>query len=414
MNKRIKTLFIALSFGFTAAQCVAADPVDEGRIAIVDISYSLISEKGEPDEATFKQLRDSGVLVIGRYMSRCQQFDKQGKLWRKRLVDGPTADTEAKAVVAHDFAILSIYQYNNRADKFTGRFSGRECITSSHEDDIRKATSPQAREGILDAEAALQQADAIHQPPQTVIYFGVDYFYPENPKSNVERDGVLAYFEEIKKQFDLKGYRIGAYAGGDVLKLLLGDNPKHKRLIDVAWIAPSASYPGSSDFHTHGPWDLFQSEADNATIVSNGGKCSNGISYDTNIQNVAAADKDLGFWDKNGLFKVPGQRTQAIFDQRRFICDRRNLRMPAPATSCGGPVTTRSCEKSPTNGEPCFDRTVRVKPGQTNDNLQVDFHEYGAFDYTVPAWRLTGSLRGKPLYEHAPWDTKLCPNVPAQ
>jgi hypothetical protein len=408
-----KAALAASVLAFAGLTLAKADDIKDGRIAIVDISYSLLAEDGSPDEKTFKALHDANVLVIGRYMSRCPQHDKYGNLWRKRLIDGSTRypDAEAKAILAENFAILSIYQYNNRGPKFAGEISGPECFKSSHENEIRLAKSPQAREGILDAEAALLQAKAIHQPKHTVIYFGVDYYFPHNPKKpDVEKAGILAYFQEIKNQFDPAEYRIGAYAGGDILKMLLGDNPDHKKLIDVAWIAPSASYPGSSDFHSHGPWALFQSEADNEKLVLDNGKCVTGVSYDTNIQNVAA-DDDLGFWDKNGIYKVPAQRTQAIYQQRRFICDRRNLSMPTAAKSCSGPINLNSC-KPTSNGEPCFIRTVRVKPGSVGGDLAIDFHEYGTFDFTISARRVTASMKDKPLYEHAPWDSEFCPPLP--
>jgi hypothetical protein len=411
MKSNLKAALAASLLAFAGLTLANADDIKDGRIAVVDISDNLLAKDGSPNKKAFKALHDANVLVIGRYMGRCPQHDKDGNLWRKRLIDGSTKypDAEAKAILDEGFAILSIYQYNNRGPKFAGK-SYPECFKSSHENEIRFAKSPQAREGILDAEAALLQAKAVHQPKHTVIYFGVDYYFPHNPKKpDVEKAGILAYFQEIKKQFDPAGYRIGAYAGGDILKMLLGDNPDHKKLIDVAWIAPSASYPGSSDFHSHGPWALFQSQADNEKLVLDDEACVTAVSYDTNIQNVAA-DDDLGFWDKSGIYKVPAQRTKAIYEQRRFICDRRNLSMPTATKSCG-PISLKSCEKT-SNGEPCFIRTVRVKPGSGGDDLPIDFHEYGKFDFTISSRRVTASIKDKPLYAHAPWDSGFCPPPP--
>lgn len=112
--------------------------------------------------------------MIGRYFSRCQQY-RDGKFWRKRLIDGDPKrqDGEAQAILENGFAIMSIYQYNNREEKFAGRVYP-PCIKTKYEKEI-EAASPQAREGILDAEAALAQAEAVKQPKKTVIYFGVDY-----------------------------------------------------------------------------------------------------------------------------------------------------------------------------------------------------------------------------------------------
>src|SRR5262249_42242821 len=296
--------------------------------------------------------------------------------------------------------------HNNREDKFAGRFTGPTCIKRKYEKEIRDA-SPQAREGILDAEAALAQAAAVKQPKGTVIYFGVDYPFSKN--NSGQRNGVLTYFREIKKQFDAAGYRIGAYADGDALSLLMGDNPENEKLIDVAWLLPSPSFPGNSDFHTNKHWHLFQSQADNTVLVLNDGKCM-GVEYDVNIQNMAAAAQDLGFWDKNGSYKVPEERTKAIFNQRRFVCDRRGLSLPAPAESCSTTLNLRSCAKRRDGSEPCFARTVRLNPNQQGGGkLQIDFRDYGRFDSRIEQGRVTESLAVKPLYEAAPWASKLCP-----
>lgn len=239
----------AFAFSLMLTAFAVAAPQD-GRVAIVDISDSLVADSaGRSVKSVFDELRRSGVLVIGRYFSRCQQHHSDGTLWRKRLVDGDPnrADGEAQAILKNDFAIMSIYQYNNREDKFAGRFSGPICIETKYAKEIATA-SPQAREGILDAEAALAQAAAVKQPQHTAIYFGVDYGF--NREDRDQMDGVLDYFREIKKQFDAAHYRVGAYADGDALSLLTGDNPKKEKLIDLAWLLPSTSFPGIQSFIT--------------------------------------------------------------------------------------------------------------------------------------------------------------------
>lgn len=381
-----------------------AGPRESGRIAIIDVSKSLIAGKSaEVRGKVFEHLRNSGVLVIGRYYSRCAQK----AFWRKRLIDGDpdSQDGEAQAILRNGFAIMSIYQYNNRHDKFSGDFSGPVCGETKYADAIRKA-SPQAREGILDAEAAIDQARIVKQPKGSAVYFGVDYnFDKTNP---AEARGLVEYFSEVKKQFDQAGYRIGAYASGDALKILLGDNREKKVLIDLAWLLPSASFSGNSDFHTNRHWHLFQSQADNKVLLANDGACRE-IEYDVNIQNVAAGDEDLGFWSKDGAYKVPRARTEAIFEQRRFVCDRRNLTLSYPVETCTEQPKSRSCAAT-SNGEPCFARTVRVDPEQADGaEARIDFRDYGRFDGGIARRRLTRSLATKPLYEKAPWVPALCP-----
>jgi len=386
----------------------AEDPLQEGRAAIIDLSESLVADSdGHPIKPIFEHLRKSGVLVVGRYFSRCEQHDSKGRLWRKRLVDGDPngPDGEAQAILQNGFAIMSIYQFNNREAKFAGRFRGPICKKTKYAKEIKKA-SPQAREGILDAESALAQASEVHQPQNTVIYFGVDYNFKKN--DGEQTSGVLSYFREIKKQLDAAHYRVGAYADGDALSLLMGDNPKKEKLVDIAWLVPSASYSGNSSFHTKQHWHLFQSQADNKILISNDGECRD-IESDVTIQNIAAAGEDLGFWDKNGSYKVPEARTTAIFNQRRFVCDRRGLSLPTSTASCSSQLKLSSCVKGK-DGEPCFAKALRFNPSQNGgDELQVDFRDYGRFDGKIEQRRLTQSLAVKPLYEDAPWASKLCP-----
>src|SRR5262249_41447534 len=91
-----------------STSCAAADRLQEGRVAIIDISQSLLADsEGRPIRPIFEDLHKSGVLVIGRYFSRCQQY-RDGKLWRKRLVDGDPnrSDGEAEAILQNGFAIM--------------------------------------------------------------------------------------------------------------------------------------------------------------------------------------------------------------------------------------------------------------------------------------------------------------------
>ena len=413
MKIHAKSSFAALAALFFVANAHASDSLTDGRIAIVDVSDSLLDHRSLPRDAVFEHLRNSGVLVIGRYFSRCQQFFKDKKtkknvLWRKRLIDGDRKrpNAEAQAILKNGFAIMSIYQYNNRRGKFSGaRYA--DCIKSKYPKEVSAATSNQAREGILDAEAALDQAKAVGQPDKTVIYFGVDYNFDE--KNVAEQNGLLAYFKEVKKQFSRADYRIGAYASGDALRVLSGDNPQREKLIDIAWLLPSASFAGNSKFHSNEKWHIFQSQADNKILISNENKCLK-IEYDTNIQNSAVASEDLGFWKEVGAYKVPVERTNEIFNQRRFVCDSRGLTLPPAVASCNGKTKPRSCKKG-TSGEPCYARSVRVAPQKNQGGvLNIDFRDYGRFDENIEERRLTRSFGTKPLYERAPHDKNVCTN----
>ena len=388
----------AFSLALLTATNAAADRLKDGRIAIIDVSNSLLEEDdGTPiTDPPFDQFKEAGVLVIGRYFSRCPQKHEDGSLWRKRLIDGVSkkVDGEANAIREHGFAIMSIYQFNNRKGKFSGSFYGI-CGETKYAKELKEAKTNQAKEGILDAEAAINQALAVHQPPKTVIYFGIDYDFEYG--NAAEKQGILDYFGELKKQFDKADYRIGAYADGDALRVL-AESPFH--LMDVAWLVPSPGFSGTYQ------WDLFQSKTDNKKMMLDGGRCLN-LEYDTNIQSAAAQDKDLGFWNKDGLYNVPPERTREIFSQRKFICNARGLQMPAPATSCKSQQAVSACRFIKDNGWSCYDRTVRVDPDQKDgDDVRVDYYDYGKFDTMIEQKRLNTSLADKPDWDRAPESCK--------
>ncbi len=119
MARKWEVLLLSAAVFSAAISCSSiATPIEEGRIAIIDVSESTVVDQ---DVKIFQNLKDSGVLVIGRYFARCQQFRSHGQLWRKRLIDGDPTDPagEARAINAH-FALMSIYQYHSdNVKKFT-------------------------------------------------------------------------------------------------------------------------------------------------------------------------------------------------------------------------------------------------------------------------------------------------------
>ena len=106
---------------FSIDGAVAA-PFDDGRLAIIHADHSvLVNEAGRPRSGDFlKNLRETGVLVIGRYFGRC----RQGGFAHKRIVDGGLErNSEANAILDAGLAIISFYQYKtndtNAVRKFT-------------------------------------------------------------------------------------------------------------------------------------------------------------------------------------------------------------------------------------------------------------------------------------------------------
>lgn len=388
----------------------AADEMQAGRIAIIHASKSTILDEqgnsrgtlgGEPK--LLRQLREAGVQAIGRYLARCFQKAHPTKMLIK---GGKTSEREeVAAIFAARMAVVSIYQYRAGDEEGKNKFThGLADADQQCENTPSRAAILQRRqrgywtpadEGILDAEAAAEQAKRLHQPKKSVIYFGIDYPYGGTKE---EKEGITAYFKNVREILSRPehDYKVGAYGNGAVLTYLLGEKPGDLRLVDHTWISPSRSYQRTSEFHSSGRWSLMQSQSDNKIMFTNSGGCFE-YEYDADIQNIKLAGENVGFWFKDDLYKVPLERTNAVFNQRRFICSIRDVTAGISSNRCS-PLPERG--KTCTADRDCMVRAVRILPGNQGDpNPPVDFWDYGGLYSRVPSKRLTRSFDTKPLYD---------------
>ena len=373
----------------------AAAKEDLGRIAIIDTSTNV--------KPYLPQLRAAGVKVIGRYYGRCKQWEG------KRLIDNGVAGqpgSEIDAILDHGFAVLSIYQYLSSSKyKFEGKSltSKGKLFTLKDANCARAANPPHstATEATHDARAAVAQAKAMGQPPNSAIYFGVDFNFDRSDAATAKK--MIEYFTVVSRTLRADGYLVGAYGSGDALMLL-----RQQKLIDFTWLSASRSFAGSSQFHNSGQWHLFQNWTDTTWFARKaGGKCVGALHLDTDIQNAAFAGKSIGFWTREGPYIVPKARTEAIYNQRRFACNGHALIRatgelpPGPLAStehCGRPY--QRCEPRLTAGvvaQICYANTARV--GERNGVLvRVDYDDDGAFDGWTMIDNLSRSFSAKPHY----------------
>jgi hypothetical protein len=373
----------------------AAAKEDAGRIAIIDTSHNVTPH--------LPQLRAAGVKVIGRYLGRCAQWEG------KRLIDNGVAGepgSEIDAILDHGFAVLSIYQYLSSSKyKFQGKSltSKGKLFTLKDAACAKPANPPHSAktEAALDSRAAIAQAKAIGQPPNTAIYFGVDFNFHRSDTATAKK--MIEYFTVVSHNLRGAGYLVGAYGSGDTLMLL-----KRQGLIDFAWLSASRSFAGSSAFHNSGQWHLFQNWTDTTWFARKAkGKCKGGLSLDTDIQNAAFAGQPIGFWTREGPYAVPAARTEAIYNQRRFACNgdaliRATGKLPpgplASTEHCGRPYIR--CEPRLARGlvaQICYANTARI--GEDNGVLvRVDYDDDGKFDGWTMIDNLSKSFSTKPTY----------------
>ena len=404
--RRLATAAIVCCVLLTATVALAG-PLEDGRIAIIHASQSVLIDSHEkPRPNVLPKLRAAGVEIIGRYLGRCRQGHKGHWRWTVLLAHGGAhRRAEVNAILDAGFGIMSFYQY--KAGDADGPRKFAHGLGEQHDPTRCENTAAAARfpvsdspekEGILDAQAAVKQAHELGQPAGTAIYFAADFNFDKTNPAMV--NGVLKYFRQVRAELSKKenGYLVGGYGNGDVLGMLLGDNPAREKLIDLAWLSPSPAHHGSSKFHNTGRWNVIQSASDNKVAYTGTGECFD-FEYDADVQNAASTSSYIGAWTRAGRYFVTPARTHAIYQQRRFVCDIGAV-APGPRISKCGQAQPLSCTKNF-----CFARVARIKPQDgpgVVPTLSIDLADRGRFNGRSPAANLTVSLATKPLWAAGP------------
>jgi hypothetical protein len=362
----------ALMAGAFAPRDLFGNSNDPGRIAIIDT----------PNNAArcADKLAACGVKVVVRYFARKPQPGLREKVMASdgNMIDGVREPT---ILIRHGIAIVSLYQYrNNLAQKFT--------------DGLEDTGSAKA-EALADAKAALEQARLVGQPEGSAIYFGVDFNASKtaqlvrvrngNGNGNGARPGrdvveaVLEYFRLIGRTVG-QSYAIGVYGNGFINRLL-----REEKLVAYNWISASRAHDGTAEFYNSGQWHLFQNQIERRWFAT-GGKCATGLDLDTNVQNPRVTE--IGAW---GAGPVDPARTQAIFDQRRFV---RRATAVVRQNGTAGSGERLNCK---------FEARV-LKHGnvrvfaQSSDWTNADIDEDGSADGLVASADLTASLATMPAW----------------
>lgn len=196
-----------------------------------------------------QELKGSGLHFVARYYR-----DPASRL-------PPLSAEEARAVTAAGKKLVAVWQYkSNKAEHFS------------------------YASGQADGMAAHRQAKAVGQPPNTAIYFAVDYNVPEP-----EIRGLIdPYFRGVAAGLAAaagkqREYRIGVYSSGAVCGYL-----KTARLAEYAWLSHSRAWAGYASFTN---WDIKQ------------GPRSTAVSFDHDINEARG---------EFGAFTVKGQSPFAI------------------------------------------------------------------------------------------------------
>ncbi len=357
------TLAEALAAPLAKEPCeaTASEPTGDGRIAIIDTAVNAMPFA--------ERLLESGVVVIGRYFARKHQSFLPEKRFAFNQVNGVS---EAKALLARGFSILSIYQYrNNERGKFVNGLPD---------------TGSTVGEARADARAALEQAEIVGQPVGSAIYFGVDFDL--SPSDTAGASSVIAYFTEVRRVIGDK-YKIGVYGSGLVNRLLRAAD-----LIDYSWVSASVAFADTDNYYNSGNWHLFQNQVDRR-IFEISDKCPSGLSMDTNIQNVAQTD--FGFWG-NGV--IAADRKARIFSERGFATVEASALTAAHEDAPA--IAKRRCRYLDGSGWSWVaDNSIkRVRNARFKDHSadwrEADIDDDGTFDGFVKTDRTTADMTTMP------------------
>ncbi|HXF89945.1 MAG TPA: glycoside hydrolase domain-containing protein [Xanthobacteraceae bacterium] len=348
---------------------------DPGRIAIIDTPKNAAR--------CADKLAACGIKVVVRYFARKPQPGLAEKIMAAdgNMIGGVREPT---ILIRHGISLVSLYQYrNNLAQKFL--------------DGLEDTGSAKA-EALADAQAALEQARLVGQPEGSAIYFGVDFNASKSAQpvrtgngkgngggnGNVARpprdvvEAVLEYFRLINRTVG-QSYAIGVYGNGFINRLL-----REEKLVAYNWISASRAHDGTAEFYNSGEWHLFQNQIDRRWFA--GGKCAAGLDLDTNVQNPRVTD--IGAW---GAGPVDPARTQAIFDQRRFV------RRATPVVRQNGTAGSGERLNCRVEARVLKQGNVRVL-AQSGNWTNADIDEDGSADGLLANSDLTASLAVMPAW----------------
>lgn len=395
---------VALPFLISASLVVPvhrAEAQFKSPVAIIDVSLDV--------RPFLPRLKSAGVSVIGRYLARC--FEWEGK----RMVDnGERRDpqSEVAAILASGLGILTIYQYRSSGPlKFEGRWRNPRTGEITVLPDADCSTTPATphtveQEAELDGKEAVEQARRIRQPAAAAVYVGIDFNFDGSQKV---ADGLLAYMTIMSRHLRTAGYKVGAYGSGSALQFL--QSRKHgagqlngRPLVDYFWLSGARGHAGSAAFHNDNTWHLIQTWTDIHWFTEMPTGCVKGLELDPDIQNKRFAGADIGFWGARGAFIVPRQRTIAVYDGHRFICNGVSLLRADPGEAAAPAAPARcapvfvDCEaEGDARPRACFAGTVRV--GRTRGGfVEVDYRGGGAVTGWTRQANVSESYGRRPLW----------------
>jgi hypothetical protein len=253
------------------------------RAQIVDADFDVTRYLGP--------LKAAGIKTVGRYYDRGYGSGKGEACYHNATKILTRA--ELAAIEHAGMSVFVIFQH-----------CGHDCANF----DLQNPET--AAKGYKDAEAAIQLAAELGQPPHTPIYFAVDF--DPTPGSDCALaaariwPSVEAYFDQIQQVFARTRWEIGVYGAGVTCRRLRASNRAK-----YFWVSTSLGHIGTPEFFNGGDWHLFQ----NVTEIK---RSYAPDTFDTNVVNPGQTY--FGQWTTRGP-ALPHNAVEAtaILASRAFV-----------------------------------------------------------------------------------------------
>ena len=272
------------------------------RAQVIDLDFDV--------SPYLTQLKSAGVTTIGRYYDR-----GYGRGVGESCYHHPLKTLTKAELTAIENAGMSVY--------VVFQHCGAQCVNF----DLQNKET--AEKGRKDAAGAIELAQKLGQPPDTPIYFAIDYDpYPGSdcalPAARIW-PSIDAYFDQVNEVMSDTRWQVGVYGAGITCQRLK-DSGKAKYF----WMSSSLGHVGSPRFFNSGQWHLFQNVIEIKRSFARN-------TIDTDVANPS--QPYFGQWTSHGPAAPHHPDTMAdILASRAFVkkrlhdCDRSRQRQVSPGS----------------------------------------------------------------------------------
>jgi len=292
------------------------------RIQMIDADFDLTKY--------VEKIRASGVKTVARYYDRDYGSGPGETCWHN-----PTKGlqkNELSAIEGSGLSVVVIFQHCNA-----------DCMN------FNTGNSATADKGRKDATAAIQRAADLGQPPDTPIYFGIDFDPVRYGNCKLSDSQVLSsietYFSQINEVLARTSWHVGVYGAGRTCRFL-----KDRKLAKYFWLSASMAHDGSQAFFNSGEWHIFQNRID----IQKDYCRKNEEFIDASVVNPSVLDADsdkpyFGQWTTKGRAEA-----HDVNDSLDILASRAFLKR-----ACGYKKETNE-KLQPRSSRVLFDSTCRV------------------------------------------------------